>query len=54
VDTSLTWKFLEHASLSFVGQNLAQDHHLEFEDVFGSMQSSAIKRSAYVRASWHF
>lgn len=54
VDTSLTWKFLEHGSLSLVGQNLAKDHHLEFEDVFGSMQSGAIKRSAYVRASWRF
>jgi iron complex outermembrane recepter protein len=54
VDTSLTWKPREHWSISMVGQNLAKDHHLEFEDFFGSMQSGQIKRSAYAKFTWRF
>jgi len=30
------------------------DHHLEFEDDFGSMQSGQVKRSVYVKLNWKF
>ena len=54
LDTGLTWKLAERLSLSMAGQNLLKDHHLEFEDVDGSMQSGQIKRSAYVKFTWQF
>jgi iron complex outermembrane receptor protein len=54
LDTGLTWKLGEGFSLSVVGQNLLKDHHMEFEDVNGSMQSGQIKRSAYAKLVWQF
>ena len=54
IDSGLTWKPQERFSFSVVGQNLLKDQHLEFEDMFGSMQSGLIKRSAYVRLTWRF
>lgn len=54
VDTGFTWKPREQFSLSFVGQNLEKDHHPEFQDINGALQNGQIKRSAYVKASWHF
>ncbi len=54
VDTGLTWKLGEGFSIDVVGQNIAQDHHIEFDDMNGSMQSGEIKRSAYGKISWHF
>jgi len=54
VDCEITWKAGERFSVALVGQNLAQDHHLEFDDVFGSMQSGQMKRSGFVRLTWQF
>jgi iron complex outermembrane recepter protein len=54
VDTGLMWKIREGIAISVVGQNLLKDHHLEFEDVNGSMQSGQIKRSAYAKITWQF
>jgi len=54
LDTGLTWKPWERFSVSIVGQNLLRDHHQEFEDVFGSLQSGQIKRSAYAKMAWQF
>jgi hypothetical protein len=42
------------APFSVVGQYLLKDHHLKFEDFFGSMQSGQIKRSAYAIFTWQF
>jgi iron complex outermembrane recepter protein len=54
LDTGLTWKAMERLSLSIVGQNLLKNEHVEFEDFFGSMQSSQIKRSGYLKLTWRF
>jgi iron complex outermembrane receptor protein len=54
LDAGLTWKLGERFSLSVVGQNLLKDHHMEFEDLNGSMQSGQIKRSAYAKITWQF
>ena len=54
IDTGLTWKALERLTLSIVGQNLLKKDHVEFEDFFGSMQSSRIRRSGYVKLTWKF
>jgi iron complex outermembrane recepter protein len=54
VDSGITWKAGERFAVSVVGQNLAQDHHLEFDDVFGSLQPGQIKRSGYLKLTWQF
>ena len=54
LDTGLTWKLRESVSLSVVGQNLLRDHHLEFIDINGSIQSGQIKRSGYAKITWRF
>ena len=52
LDTGLVWKPVERFSISVVGQNLLRDRHAEFQDVFGSLQSSQIKRGAFVKFTW--
>jgi iron complex outermembrane receptor protein len=54
VDTQFTWQFAEGASISLVGQNLAQDRHLEFIDGLGSVRSALIKRGVYAKFAWKF
>lgn len=54
LDTQLSWHFSERGSLSFVGQNLLKDHHEEFVDLTGSARTTEVKRSAYVKLTWHF
>jgi len=54
LDTGLTWKPLEKFSISVFGQNLLENYHVEFEDKFGSMQSSQIPRSGYAKVIWRF
>ena len=54
IDTMLTWRPLERLSISGVGQNLQEDHHLEYEDFFSSMQSGEVRRSAYAKVTWQF
>jgi iron complex outermembrane recepter protein len=52
LDANLNWKIREGFSVSAVGQNLLQDHHVEFLGALGSLQSSELKRSAYVKFVW--
>ncbi|HEY6267970.1 MAG TPA: TonB-dependent receptor [Candidatus Acidoferrum sp.] len=54
LDTQLTWRVQESVELSLVGQNLLGDHHVEFNDAFQSVNSSQVKRSAYVKLTWQF
>jgi len=54
LDTQLSWRWTERTSFSLVGQNLLRDHHLEFVDLIGSVDSSQIKRSAYAKVTWRF
>jgi iron complex outermembrane receptor protein len=54
LDTQLTWRLQESVSLSVIGQNLLRDHHVEFNDAFQSVNSSQVKRSAYVKLTWQF
>ena len=54
LDTDLRWKLAEGLSMSFVGQNLLQDHHVEFLGSLGSVQSSELKRSGYIKFVWTF
>jgi iron complex outermembrane receptor protein len=54
VDSMLTWKLSEQGQISVVGQNLLADHHLEADDTYAVVNSSEVKRTAYVKFSWHF
>ena len=54
LDTGVTWKPWERTSFSLVGQNLLQDHHMEFQDVNGALQPSQIRRSVYAKVTWIF
>jgi iron complex outermembrane recepter protein len=54
VDTQLNWRWKERFSLSLVGQNLAEDHHIEFIDPVGATRSTEIKRGAYGKVAWTF
>jgi len=54
LDTQLTWHLREHLVASIVGQNLAQDHHLEFLNPEGTGFANYIKRSGYVKLTWRF
>jgi iron complex outermembrane receptor protein len=54
LDTGITWEPTKEFSLSVFGQNLLQDHHIEFEDVNGAMQAGQVKRSGYAKLTWQF
>lgn len=54
VDTQLSWRLSEGATVSLVGQNLAQDQHEEFVDTLGTVRSTDVKRSAYVKFTARF
>ena len=54
VDANLQWHASERFSISLAGQDLLKDHHLEYNGPNSSLQSSFIKRSAYVKVSWQF
>ena len=54
MDSGLTWRVGEGVSIGVAGQNLLKDHHLDFEDMNGSLQSGEIKRSGYAKITWRF
>jgi iron complex outermembrane receptor protein len=54
LDSQLTWQLRERLEVNLTGQNLLRDHHVEFNDQFQSVNSSEVKRSAYVKLSWLF
>ncbi len=54
LDTQLSRSLGEKVELSFVGQNLLRDHHLESNDSLTSLNPSQVKRSAYMKVVWRF
>lgn len=54
IDSQLTWHLREHLSANLVGQNLTQDHHIEFLNPEGTGFSNYMKRSGYVKLTWRF
>jgi outer membrane receptor protein involved in Fe transport len=54
LDAGVTWEPGERFSVSLVGQNLLQDHHLETTNPDLIVQSNLMKRSGYVKMAWHF
>jgi iron complex outermembrane recepter protein len=53
LDSRIGWRLRERGEVSFVGQNLVHPHHLEFASSSVS-SASFLKRSFYVKFSWHF
>jgi iron complex outermembrane recepter protein len=54
IDSQLSWHLREHLFASLVGQNLAQDHHIEFLNILGTGFTSYMKRSGYLKLTWRF
>ena len=54
LDSMLTWRLSERGQLSIVGQNLLSDRHVEADDTYAVVNSSEVKRTAYVKFAWHF
>ena len=54
LDTELTWRLADAASVSLVGQNLARDSHLEFLDSANSVSSTLVKRAVFAKFTWKF
>lgn len=54
LDSQVRWRLGERIELNLVGQNLLQDHHEEFNDFLQAVNSSQVKRSAYLKISWQF
>src|ERR1700733_4679224 len=54
LDSMLTWKLSERGQLSIVGQNLLTDRHTEADDTYAVVNSSEVKRTAYLKFAWHF
>jgi iron complex outermembrane receptor protein len=54
LDTGFAWRWKEGLLLSLMGQNLSQDHHLEFIDSTAASRSTLIKRSVYAKITWNF
>jgi iron complex outermembrane receptor protein len=54
LDSMLSWKLSERGQLSIVGQNLLTDRHIEADDTYAVVNSSEVKRTAYLKFAWHF
>ncbi|MBZ5568649.1 MAG: TonB-dependent receptor [Acidobacteriia bacterium] len=54
LDTGITWRASENLAVSFVGQNLLKDRHLEANSVDQTEFSSQIKRSFHAKFTWQF
>jgi iron complex outermembrane receptor protein len=54
IDSQISWHVREHLLGSLVGQNLAQEHHIEFLNTGGTGFSNYMKRSGYAKLTWRF
>ncbi len=53
MDCRIGWQAGKYFELSLVGQNLLNNHHLEFVDfIEGGLQSTQVRRGVYAMASW--
>jgi iron complex outermembrane recepter protein len=54
MDARIAWQATKHLDVSFVGQNLCNEHHLEFMDGFSGLVSTEVRRSWYGMLTWRF
>jgi len=51
MDTRIGWQATKHVEFSFVGQNLLNNHHLEFIETIGGLASTEVRRGWYAMVS---
>lgn len=54
LDTNVSWNWRERFTLSIVGQNLLQAHHVEFEESVGGQGTTRVARAAFAKLMWRF
>jgi iron complex outermembrane receptor protein len=54
LNSGLSWRLTENTSLGIFGENLLKDHELEYFNISGLTQSTLVKRSGYMKLTWHF
>ncbi len=54
LDANLIWQPVKNLELSFVGQNLLDSEHAEFNEKTVETQPTEVKRSIYGKLSWRF
>jgi len=47
MDTRIGWQATKHVEFSLVGQNLVNNHHLEYIESFGGLVSTEVRRGYY-------
>ena len=51
MDTRIGWQASKHLEFSLVGQNMLNNHHLEFVETFGGLVSTEVRRGWYAMVS---
>jgi iron complex outermembrane recepter protein len=54
MDTRIAWQATKNMEFSFVGQNLLDGHHLEFNDVIAGTIPTEVRRSWYGMLTWTY
>jgi iron complex outermembrane receptor protein len=54
MDARLSWQITKTMEASFVGQNLLNNHHFEFDDALGGLSPTAVRRGWYAMLSWTY
>jgi iron complex outermembrane receptor protein len=54
LDTRLGWQLTKTLEISFVGQNLCNEHHLEFVDTVAGLVPTQERRSWYGMLTWKY
>ncbi|MCP4691011.1 MAG: TonB-dependent receptor, partial [Desulfobacterales bacterium] len=54
LDVRLAWRPNENLEVSLVGQNLLEDEHMEFQQPFSPIASTAVERGVYGKVTWRF
>jgi len=54
MDARYSWQITKTMDVSFVGQNLLNNHHFEFVDALGSISPTAVRRGWYAMLTWTY
>ena len=54
MDMRLAYSPTRHLEVAVVGQNLLDNHHLEFTDVYGGRAATEVPRSVYAMMTWTY
>tara|TARA_Y100000588_G_C13421689_1_gene571867 strand:+ start:84 stop:356 length:273 start_codon:yes stop_codon:yes gene_type:complete len=54
LDLRLAWRPVRALEVALVGQNLLDEHHPEFVDLFVDSLPTEVQRGVYATAAWEF